>query len=60
MQHKPLQLHMAGSDGSIILKFNEISVVFPEQRHIFPKMYRICLEVIIDTFKPVKFIALYC
>jgi len=44
---------------SIILKFNEISVGFSERRHIFLKMHRICLEVIIDTFKPVKFIALY-
>jgi hypothetical protein len=46
--------------ASNILKFNGISVVFPERRHIFPKMHRICLEVIIDTFKPVTFTALYC
>jgi len=49
-----------GQMVSIILKFNEISVVFPERRHIFPKMHRIFLEVIINTFKPVKSIALYC
>lgn len=45
---------------SIILKFNGISVIFPERRHIFPKMHRIFLEVIIDNFKPVKFNVLYC
>jgi hypothetical protein len=49
-----------GQMVSIILKFSGISVIFPEGRHIFPKMHRICLEVIIDTFKPVKFTALYC
>ena len=41
-----------GQMVSIILKFNEIYVIFSERRHIFPKMHRICLEVIIDTFKP--------
>jgi len=49
-----------GQMVSIIIKFNGISVISPERRHIFPKMHKICLEVIINTFKPVKFIALYC
>jgi len=43
---------------SINLKFNGIFVVFPERRHMLPKMNWICLEVITSTFKPVEFIAL--
>ena len=36
-----------------------VSVVFPETRHVFPTMHRICLEVVISTFKPVEFIVLH-
>jgi len=43
---------------SINLKFHGIIVVFPERRHILPKMHWICLEVITSTFKPVEFIGL--
>ena len=48
-----------GQTVSISLRFSGNFVVFPERRHLFPKMHRIYIEVIIGTFKPFEFIALY-
>ena len=60
MQHKPLQLHMAGSNGFHHSQVQWDFCRFSWKKTHISKNAQDFLDVIINNFKPVTFIALYC